>query len=54
MTHALYDYFERQGTVAQLVFHPGGHELQESELGVVRSFVASFRPLEAAQPTGQG
>jgi phospholipase/carboxylesterase len=45
MTRALYDYFERQGTAAQLVFHPGGHELQESELGVVRRFVAPFRPL---------
>ena len=39
MTRALYDYFERQGTVAQVVFHPGGHELQESELGVVHRFV---------------
>jgi phospholipase/carboxylesterase len=54
MTRALYDYFERQGTAAQLVFHPGGHELQESELGVVRRFVASFRPLERAQPTRHG
>jgi phospholipase/carboxylesterase len=48
MTRALYDYFERQGTATQLVFHPGGHELQESEIGAVRKFVASFRPLEAA------
>jgi phospholipase/carboxylesterase len=45
MTRALYGYFERQGTAAQLVFHPGGHELQESELGAVRKFVAPFRPL---------
>jgi hypothetical protein len=54
MTRALYDYFERQGTVAQVVFHSGGHELQESELGVVRRFVAPFRWLEAAQPTCHG
>jgi phospholipase/carboxylesterase len=45
MTRALYDYFVRQGTAAELVFHQGGHELQESELGVVRRFVAPFRPL---------
>src|SRR5262245_21070168 len=45
ITRALYDYFERQGTAAQLVFHPGGHELQQSELGAVRRFVAPFRPL---------
>jgi phospholipase/carboxylesterase len=56
MTRALYDYFERQGTAAQLVFHPGGHELQESELGAIRSFVASFQSLEATQRPchGQG
>jgi hypothetical protein len=30
---------------------PGGPELQESELGVVRRFVAPFRPLWAAEPT---
>ena len=46
MTRALYDYFERQGAAAQVVFHPGGHELQESELGVVRRFVAPFDRLE--------
>jgi phospholipase/carboxylesterase len=45
MTRALYDYFERQGTAVQLVFHSGGHELQESELGVVRRFVAPFGSL---------
>ncbi len=45
MTRALFGYFERQATAAQLVFHPGGHELRESELDAVRRFVATFRPL---------
>ena len=45
MTRALYDYFGRQGTATQLVFHPGGHELQESEICAVRKFLAPFRPL---------
>jgi phospholipase/carboxylesterase len=39
-TRALLDYFERQGASAELVFHPGGHELRESELDAARSFVA--------------
>jgi phospholipase/carboxylesterase len=39
-TRALLDYFERQGAAAELVFHPGGHELRESELDAARSFVA--------------
>jgi phospholipase/carboxylesterase len=39
-TRTLLDYFERQGASAELVFHPGGHELRESELDAARSFVA--------------
>jgi phospholipase/carboxylesterase len=38
-TRALHGYFERQGATAELVFHPGGHELQESELAAARRFV---------------
>jgi phospholipase/carboxylesterase len=41
MTRALHDYFERQGAAAEVIFHPGGHELQEDELGAARSFVAA-------------
>jgi phospholipase/carboxylesterase len=47
MTRALHGYFERQGAAAELVFHPGGHELQESELEAARRFVAA-RPAAPA------
>jgi phospholipase/carboxylesterase len=41
VTRALYGYFERQGAAAKLVFHPGGHELQETELDAAGRFVAA-------------
>ena len=49
VTRALYEYFERQGAGAELVFHPGGHELQETELDAARRFVAA-RPAATATP----
>lgn len=39
-TLALKSYFERQGADVALVYHPGGHELRESELDAAQNFVA--------------
>jgi phospholipase/carboxylesterase len=50
LTRALQGYFERQGTAAELVFHPGGHELQEAELDAARRFVAAPPAAPAALP----
>ena len=50
MTRALHGYFERQGAAAELVFHPGGHELQESELDATRRFAAARLAAPAAPP----
>jgi phospholipase/carboxylesterase len=50
MTRALHGYFERQGAAAELVFHAGGHELQEAELDAARRFVAARPGAPAAQP----
>jgi len=43
-TRALHGYFERQGAAAELLFHPGGHELQESELAAARNFILQASP----------
>ena len=40
MTRALHGYFKRQGAAAELVFHSGGHELQQTELDAAQRFVA--------------
>jgi phospholipase/carboxylesterase len=50
MTRALHGYFEGQGAAAELVFHPGGHELQEAELDAARRFVAARPAAPAALP----
>lgn len=50
VTRALYGYFERQGAAAELVFHPGGHELQETELDAARRFVAAPHAATATLP----
>ena len=49
-TRALYNYLERQGAAAELVFHPGGHELQETELDAARRFVAAPHGATATPP----
>jgi phospholipase/carboxylesterase len=49
MTRALHGYFERQRAAAEVVFHSGGHELQETELKAARRFVAT-QPASAAAP----
>ena len=46
-TRALYGYFERQRAAVELVFHPGGHELRDSEIAAARSFAA--RPAAPAR-----
>ena len=50
VTRALYGYFERQGAAAEMAFHPGGHELQETELEAARAFVAARHAAPAALP----
>ena len=50
MTRALCDYFERQGAAAQVVFHRGGHELQESEPAL---FADSSRRFDRLKPHSQ-
>jgi phospholipase/carboxylesterase len=49
MTRALHRYFERQHAAAELVFHSGGHELQQTELDAARRFVAT-RPAAPTAP----
>ena len=50
MTRALHGYFERQHAAAEVVFHSGGHEFQESELKAARQFVATQPASAAARP----
>jgi phospholipase/carboxylesterase len=40
MTERLADWFERQGADLSLVWHPGGHEIAQSELAALRTFAA--------------
>jgi predicted esterase len=54
MPRALHGYFERQRAAAEVVFHSGGHELQETELDAAQRFIAT-RPCfarRAAHPAG--
>ncbi len=39
LTEALAHYFERQKADVELVWHPGGHELRQTELAAVQSFL---------------
>lgn len=39
LTNALSEYFERQGSDAQLVWNAGGHEVGQSELTAVQKFL---------------
>jgi phospholipase/carboxylesterase len=50
LTRALHSYFERQGAAAELVFHPGGHELQDAEIEAARRFVGAPPAAPAALP----
>ena len=49
-TRALHGYFERQGAAVEVIFHPGGHELQATELEAARGFVAAQPAAPAALP----
>lgn len=40
MTQALADYFDDQGAAVTLHWHPGGHEITESEITAIREFLA--------------
>ncbi len=40
LTEALAQYFERQKADVELVWHPGGHELRQTELAAVQSLLA--------------
>ena len=42
LTQGLHDYFAAQGAEANLVWHPGGHELREEELRETQKFLASY------------
>jgi phospholipase/carboxylesterase len=50
LTRALHGYLERQGAAAELMFYPGGHELQATELEAARRFVAVRPAAPAALP----
>jgi phospholipase/carboxylesterase len=50
MTLALHGHFERQHAAAEVVFHSGGHELQETELKAARRFLATEAASAAAPP----
>ena len=39
-TQALSDYFSANGAASKLVWHPGGHELRQEELGEAQAFLA--------------
>ncbi|MEK1889520.1 MAG: alpha/beta hydrolase [Phyllobacterium sp.] len=39
MTQALADYLTAQGANTDLVWHPGGHEIQQSEVAAIERFV---------------
>ncbi len=41
LTRALADYFEAQGAKVSLVWHPGGHEIAQSELKAIRDILAT-------------
>ncbi len=40
LTQKLADYFSTQGAAVTLHWHPGGHDIAESETGAIRSFLA--------------
>lgn len=39
-TQALADYLAAQGTDVTIAWHPGGHEIQQSEIGAIQEFLA--------------
>ncbi|QND53946.1 alpha/beta hydrolase [Phyllobacterium sp. 628] len=39
-TQALADYLTAQGTDVKIAWHPGGHEIQQSEIGAIQEFLA--------------
>ncbi len=39
-TQALADYLTAQGTDVNIAWHPGGHEIQQSEIGAIQEFLA--------------
>lgn len=41
LTQSLADYFGRQGSDVALAWHPGGHELRESEVDALRRFLGA-------------
>lgn len=43
LTRRLADYFTRQQSNLTLEWHPGGHELRESEIDAVRTAVSAYR-----------
>jgi len=40
LTQALADYLSEQNAVTDLVWHPGGHEIRDTELEALRSFMS--------------
>lgn len=40
LTQKLADHYEAQGAKVTLHWHPGGHDIAESEIGTIRSFLA--------------
>lgn len=40
MTQALADYLTAQGVQTELAWHPGGHDIRDTELSALRSFIA--------------
>lgn len=40
LTESLADWFEAQGAAVTLVWHPGGHEIAQAELGEIQRFLA--------------
>lgn len=42
-TQALVDYFESQNAEVKSVWHEGGHEIREAELGAINAFVTPFK-----------
>ena len=39
LTRSLAEYFDAQGAVVDLVWHPGGHEIRQDELVAIQGFV---------------
>ncbi|SFJ53969.1 phospholipase/carboxylesterase [Phyllobacterium sp. CL33Tsu] len=42
LTQAFADYLTAQGVDTELVWHPGGHEIQQSEVTAIERFVREF------------